>query len=100
MVRYENIRSAHKLGAALGRVLAPISTIHPVPENVKIVELAARYSDMENVLEVPRMGLVTAAFKDYSRFLRELCCGLQPPCSRQAFVDAVGEVRDCVWKTC
>ena len=92
--------SAHKLGAALGRVLAPISTIHPVPEDVKIVELAARYSDMEDVLEGPRIGLVTAAFKDYSRFLRELCCDLQPPCSRQAFVDAVGEVRNCVWKTC
>ena len=99
---YGKVRK-YQVSAQAGRSAGPCAGAKfydpAISRGCEIVELAARYSNIETVLEVPRMGLVTAAFKDYSCYLRELCCGLQPPCSRQAFVDAVGEVRNCVWKT-
>ena len=68
--------------------------IHPVPEYATEGELAARYSDMKTVLQVPWMGVVTMAFAHYPSFFGELWRGLRPLCASQPFVDAVGELRN------
>jgi hypothetical protein len=89
-----NIAMANSLGAPPRHLPAPLPAIHPVPEYATEGELAARYADMKEVLQVPWMGVVTMAFAHYPNFFGELWRGLRPLCASRPFVDAVGELRD------
>jgi hypothetical protein len=88
-----NIALANSLGAPPRHLPAPLPTIHPLPEYAAAGELAARYTDMKTVLQVPWMGVVTMAFAHYPTFFGELWHTLRPLCASQPFVDAVGELR-------
>ena len=64
-----------------------------MPEYATEGDLAARYADMKEVLQVPWMGVVTMAFAHYPNFFGELWRGLRPLCASRPFVEAVGELR-------
>ncbi len=65
---YGKVRK-YQVGAQAGRSAGQCAGVNfydpAISRGCEIVELAARYSNIENVLDVPQMGLVTAAFKDY-----------------------------------
>ena len=94
MTGEENIGMANKLGAPPRRLPAPLPAIKPLPEYATAGELAARYSDMKEVLQVPWMGVVTMAYAHYPSFFGELWRALRPLCASRSFVDAVRELRD------
>ena len=85
---------ANSLGAPPRRLPEPLPVIHPVPEYATEGELAARYADMKEVLQVPWMGVVTMAFAHYPSLFGELWRGLRPLCASRPFVDAVHELRN------
>ena len=64
-----------------------------MPEYATEDDLAARYADMKEALQVPWMGVVTMAFARYPNFFGELWRGLRPLCASRPFVKAVGELR-------
>jgi len=71
----------------------PLPAIHPLPEYAAAGELAARYNDMKELLQVPWMGVVTMAYAHYPNFFGELWRGLRPLATSRPFIAAVRELR-------
>ena len=71
----------------------PIPTIHPMPEYLAKGQRLAWYKDMQNVFQVPWMGVVTMAFSHYPHFYKTLWDGARGLCASQPYVEACLENR-------
>ena len=81
------------LGTPPRQLPDPLPAIYPSPEYAAAGELAARYNDMKELLQVPWMGVVTMAYAHYPNFFGELWRGLRPLATSPLFIAAVRELR-------
>lgn len=72
----------------------PIPDIHPVPEYLATGDLAKRYAQTKQGLDVPWMGVVAMAFAHYPNFYGCLWNAIAPVVVSQRFVEACQNLQD------